>query len=89
MVYAQLYHRSTGTPVQSIPMCGSDGVVMLDGRKSRDHQKIVTQMVIERHLQKDSITGYQIIRAQRFTDEGQKLTGIIHVVDPFPPVKVD
>jgi hypothetical protein len=96
MIYAQFYHRSTGWngkdfsgPVQSIPLLGSDGVLKMDGRKSLDHHQIVAQLAIKHHLKKDSITGYQIIRAERFTDKGQNLTAVIPVVQDFPPVKVD
>ena len=84
MTYAQLYHRSTGyngNPVIAIPMCGSDSVVMLDGRvaAARLHRK--TKEAINKHMRKDQIIGYQLIREQRFTDDGHKLSGIMLLAD--------
>jgi hypothetical protein len=98
MIYAQLYHRSTGYnkakndfsgPVTAIPMVGSDSVVMLDGRSGTPRLHRKTKEAIQKHMRKDSIVGYQLIKAQRFTDDGHKLSGIVQLVDPPLPLGDD
>jgi len=82
-VYAQFYHNSTGyingscppefskENIKPIPMCGSNGVFILDGRNN------LSTMVMDstnRELKLgNNIRGFKIIRAERFTDKGQIL----------------
>ena len=83
-VYVQFYHMSTGYVEGSIPpcfseinkkpieLCGSDGVFVLDGRNNIETMKEDAQQ----RLQKlnnfgKQITGYKIIRANSFLDNGK------------------
>lgn len=98
MVYAQLYHRSTGYnrvnkdfngPVEAIPMVGSDGYVRLDARLAFRNLHAATRTRIEKHIRKDEIIGYQLIRASNLREDGYKLTGVIQIVKPALPFGVD
>lgn len=93
MKYAQLYHRSTGYnrdkndfsgPVKAIPMTGSDGIVMLDGRFATPRMHRETRAAIEKHLRKDSIVGYQLIQAPNLRVDGHKLSGVAWLGEPLP-----
>lgn len=83
MKYVQFYRNSTGyiagsippmfsdANIKPIPMCGTDGVFILDGRNNID------TMILDafRRMQKmrtihTDICGFKIIKAQRLSDTG-------------------
>ena len=76
MVYAQFFCDSTGWngkdfsgPVKLVPLCGSDGVFHLDGRKTLDNQKLDAEKRIKSlNLSlKLNVKGFQIMRGQKYT----------------------
>ncbi len=70
MIYAQLYHLSTGYPdgiKKPIEMCGSDGIVHIDGRYSLANMINLVQTRITQSIRKDEITGFVIHRGPRYT----------------------
>lgn len=83
MIYAQLEHFSTGWngsnfsgPVTSIPMCGSDGVVILDARFSRQNMIATVQEQIKKRLHPEHITGFRLLQGRSFSDS-RPITGFI------------
>ena len=86
MVFAQLYHESTGWngtdcsgPVKLIPMCGSDSVIPLNARRGLDRQIEEARDKIKRLTTvKPNIKGFRILRSSsnRYS-EGHHITGII------------
>ena len=83
-VYVQFYHLSTGYIEGSIPprfsdenkkpieLCGSDGVFILDGRNNIETMEEDAQQRMQK-LNKfgKQITGYRILRANSFLDNGK------------------
>jgi hypothetical protein len=79
-VYVQFYHLSTGyegtqfseSNKKPIELCGSDGVFILDGRNSLETMKDDANDRMQK-LNKfgEQITGYKIVRANSFLDNGK------------------
>lgn len=83
-LYVQFYQNSTGYIAGSIPprfsennkkpieLCGSDGVFVLDGRNNIETMKDDAQQRMQK-LNKfgKQITGYRILRANSFLDNGK------------------
>ena len=78
-VYAQFYHMSTGyngtqfseSNKKPIEMCGSDGVFILDARTNLETMKADAISRIQKLSKLRQITGYKIIRATSFLDDGK------------------
>lgn len=76
MIYAQFFHMSTGYIAGTIPpkfddahktpieVCGSDGVLILDGRLGTERMAEMARDV----CQKRKFCGYRIFRGERFSD---------------------
>jgi len=69
MIFAEFYHLSTGYPsytakdIKPIPACGSDSVLVIDGRLSRDNMHYAA---IERCISRGYI-GYTLNSGESFT----------------------
>ena len=93
MTYVQFYQKSTGyiagsipprfsdKHIKPIPMCGSDGVYILDGRNNIDNMISDAKKRMEkmRTIHPD-ICGFKIIKAQRFSDVGTVLLSTFNTV---------
>jgi len=81
-VYCEYYHNSTGyiersippkfdkAHIKPIPMCGNDGVFILDGRLSFEHMK---NLCLIRMQMVTGAIGFKIIKANSFLDKGTVL----------------
>lgn len=86
MIYAQFKVLSTGYIDGSIPpqfsddhkkpidLLGSDGVAVLDGRKTITNLIFDAMKIMNNHVNKSSIIGFEIIRANDFRGNGKRLT---------------
>lgn len=91
MVFAEFQKHSTGWngtdfsgPVEVIPMLGSDGVYILDGRKSignqiRDAHKRVEAL---RGIHGDKIVGFKLFIGESFTNCRPLVNGQMIPVTP-------
>lgn len=75
MVYAQLHHSSTGWngldfsgPVKSIPMCGTEGVIKLDGRLTETNMIRYVLAKISKHIKREYITGFTLNTGRSYSD---------------------
>jgi hypothetical protein len=93
MTYVQFYQNSTGyiagsipprfsdANIKPIPMCGSDGVYILDGRNNFDNMIFDAEMRMEKMRTIHTyIIGYKIIKAQSLLDTGTILFSNINTV---------
>lgn len=74
MVYAEFYTNSTGWngkdfsgPVTDVPMCGSDGVSILDGRYGKYRLHVQAKERLHRLRNVRTVTGYRLMRGEKFT----------------------
>ena len=86
MIYAQFKVLSTGYIDGSIPpqfsddhkkpidLLGSDGVAVLDGRKTITNLIFDAIKIMNNHINKNSIIGFEIIKANDFRGNGKILT---------------
>ena len=86
MIYAQFKVLSTGYIDGSIPpqfsddhkkpidLLGSDGVAVLDGRKTITNLIFDAIKIMNNHINKNSIIGFEIIKANDFRGNGKRLT---------------
>jgi (2Fe-2S) ferredoxin len=73
-VYAQFYVMScglNGTEKKPVTMLGTDGVAILDGRKNYHSLHEDVKNIVQKHLKKNDIVGWKIIRARSFTETGK------------------
>ena len=85
MVYAEFQKHSTGWngtdfsgPVEIIPMLGSDGVYIMDGRHNLASMFAAARRRANeiQHLHGNCIIGFKLHRGRSFTDS-QPITGVI------------
>jgi hypothetical protein len=73
--YAQLFHMSLpiGGPSHPIPICGNDGVIVLDGRLSFSNQLQAIHKAIARSVKGSYVVGFQLHKGtfMRSTPIGQ------------------
>lgn len=81
--YCQFFHESTGYVPGSIPprfddkyikpieMIGSDGVFILDARRSLHNMIEDCKEQIKRHIKSKYIVGFEIRRANSFMEDGR------------------
>ena len=86
MIYAQFKVLSTGYIDGSIPpqfsdnnkkpidLIGSDGVAVLDARKSTINLIFDAIKIMNNHTKKSSIIGFELIKANDFRGNGKRLT---------------
>lgn len=92
MIFAKLYHLSTGyiegtipprfspDAVVPIPVCGSDSVALLDGRKTLHNQIADARTYVESLKRvKSGIVGFKIHQAASYADDNDRnaLTDLI------------
>ncbi len=85
MFIAQFYHESTGWngkdysgPKEIIPMCGSDSIYILDGRKNQDNQIMDILNHIKSLQNVKEIIGFAIFGGPSLSELKQK-TKIYHL----------
>lgn len=63
MYYAQFFQRSAIDPEKIIEACGDRGVIILDGRESRNSHHAIA----ERECNKRGYVGWQLFKGETFT----------------------